>query len=67
MIIHLLDPANSEFIETIAFYNLQSEGLGYEFTAEVKRAMGRIVQYPEAWAPLSNAPAAAGQTDFRMA
>ena len=53
MTIDLLDPANSEFIETIAFYNLQSEGLGYEFAAEVKRAMGRIVQYPEAWAPLS--------------
>ena len=53
MTIDLLDSADSEFIEAIAFYNLQSEGLGYEFAAEVKRTIGRIVQYPEAWAPLS--------------
>jgi hypothetical protein len=53
MTIDLLDPADSEFVEAISFCNLQSEGLGCEFAAEVKRAMGRIVQYPEAWAPLS--------------
>ena len=53
MRVDFLDSANAEFAEVIAYYNLQSEGLGYEFAAEVKRAMGRIVQYPEAWAPLS--------------
>ena len=53
MRIDFLDPADAEFIETIAYYNLQSEGLGYEFAAEVKRAIERILQYPKAWAPLS--------------
>ncbi|GEM_PF-896211 len=36
-----------------SYYNLQSEGLGLEFAAEVKRALGRILQYPDAWTPLS--------------
>ena len=53
MRIDFLDSADAEFAEVIAYYNLQSEGLGYEFAAEIKRAMERILQYPEAWAPLS--------------
>ena len=53
MRIEFLDPANDEFVQAIAFYNVQSEGLGYEFAAEVKRAIARIIQYPEAWTPLS--------------
>lgn len=53
MRIDFLGPADAEFIETIAYYNLQSEGLGYEFAAEIKRATERIRQYPNAWAPLS--------------
>ena len=53
MRIDFLDPAETEFIEAIAYYNLQSKGLGYEFAVEIKRAMERILQYPKAWAPLS--------------
>ena len=53
MRIEFLDPADAEFVETIAYYNLQSEGLGYEFAAETKRAIERILQFPNAWAPLS--------------
>lgn len=53
MRIDFLDPADTEFVEAIAYYNLQSEGLGYEFAAEIKRAMERILQYPKAWVPLS--------------
>ena len=53
MIVRFLEPAEADFVEAIAYYNLQSEGLGYEFAAEVKRTMGRIVQYPNAWRPLS--------------
>ena len=53
MTIDFLDPADAEFVDAIAYYNLQSEGLGYEFAAEVKRSISRISQYPEAWAPLS--------------
>lgn len=53
MRIDFLDPASAEFIEAIVYYNLQSEGLGYEFAAEVKKTIGRILQYPNAWALLS--------------
>lgn len=53
MRIDFLDSADAEFAEVIAYYNLQSEGLGYEFAAEIKRSMERILQYPEAWTPLS--------------
>ena len=53
MRIDFLDPADAEFVEAIAYYNLQSEGLGYEFAAEIKRSMERILKYPKAWAPLS--------------
>ncbi|MBU3935830.1 type II toxin-antitoxin system RelE/ParE family toxin, partial [Patescibacteria group bacterium] len=46
--------AKSELTEAISYYNAQSEGLGYEFAAEVKRTLERIVQYPDAWSKLSN-------------
>lgn len=54
MDIKYLAPAEAELLEAVAYYNSQSEGLGYEFAAEVKRTIGRIVQYPEAWTQLSN-------------
>lgn len=53
MNVDFLDPAEVEFGEAIAYYNGQSEGLGFEFAAEVKRAIGRIMEYPKAWALLS--------------
>ena len=53
MKLDFLQTADDEFVETIAYYNLQSEGLGLEFAAEVKRGLGRILQYPTAWTPLS--------------
>jgi len=48
-----LDPAESELFEAISYYNGEGEGLGYEFAAEVKRTIGRIMEYPNAWAQLS--------------
>jgi hypothetical protein len=48
-----LQTADAEFAEAIAYYNLQSEGLGLEFAAEVKRALSRVLQYPAAWTLLS--------------
>lgn len=48
MNVEFLDPAERELVDAIAYYNLQSEGLGYEFAAEVKRTLGRIVRYPDA-------------------
>lgn len=53
MQIEFLAPAEVELLDTIAYYNLQSEGLGYEFASEVKRTLERIDQYPEAWFQLS--------------
>jgi plasmid stabilization system protein ParE len=53
MKVRFLDPAEDEFREAIAYYNDQSEGLGFEFAAEVARTIERILQFPEAWTPLS--------------
>jgi len=53
MEIKFLAPAEAEFLDAISYYNMQSEGLGYEFATEVKRTIERIIQYPEAWAKLS--------------
>ncbi|MCI0628521.1 MAG: type II toxin-antitoxin system RelE/ParE family toxin [Acidobacteria bacterium] len=53
MIVHFLAPAQAEFAEAIAYYNTQREGLGFEFAAEVRKAIDRIIQYPEAWSHLS--------------
>jgi hypothetical protein len=53
MKIEFLEPAKTEFTEAVLYDNDQSEGLGYEFGAEVKRTIERIVQYPEAWPQLS--------------
>ena len=53
MEIEFLTPANQKLIEIIDHYNSESEGLGYEFASEVKNTLERIVQYPDAWHPLS--------------
>ena len=54
MEIAFLPPAKQELTEAIAYYNSQSEGLGYEFAAEIKRTLERIALYPDAWVKLSN-------------
>jgi plasmid stabilization system protein ParE len=48
-----LRPAEVELREAIDYYNRQSPGLGYEFAAEVKRAIERMKSHPEAWHRLS--------------
>jgi plasmid stabilization system protein ParE len=48
-----LDAAQSEFEETIAYYNEQRTGLGFEFADQVEQALARIRHYPEAWSLLS--------------
>ncbi len=53
MEIEFLGPAEDELTDAVSYYNMQSEGLGFEFAAEVKRTIERIVQYPEAWSKLS--------------
>jgi hypothetical protein len=53
MKIRFLAPAEAEFLEAIAYYNQQSEGLGFEFALEIERTLERIMQYPKAWTSLS--------------
>lgn len=53
MKVEFLDPARRELIEAIAYYNNESEGLGYRFAAAVRRTISRITQHPHAWTPLS--------------
>lgn len=53
MHIDFLSIAEEEFVEAVDYYNQQSEGLGYEFAFEVQRTLERIIQFPEAWTPLS--------------
>jgi hypothetical protein len=53
MNVSFLGPAEAELMEAVAYYNQQSEGLGYEFAAEVKRTLSRIMQFPDAWPKLS--------------
>lgn len=53
MRVGFLVPAEEALVEAVAYYNNESEGLGFEFAVEVKRAISRIVDYPAAWAALS--------------
>ena len=53
MEIKFLAVAEAELNNAIDYYNGESEGLGYEFAAEVKRTLERIFQYPEAWLLIS--------------
>jgi len=53
MVVKFLSPARSELAEATAYYNSQKSDLGSEIAEEVKRTLERILQYPEAWSPIS--------------
>lgn len=53
MRIEFLAPAEMELIDASSYYNIQSEGLGFEFASEVKKTIERIIQHPESWTKLS--------------
>jgi len=53
MEVRILAPAEAEPLDAIAYYNSESEFLGYEFAAEVRRTIARIIEHPNAWAPIS--------------
>jgi len=53
MNVEFLGPAEAELVEAVAYYNQESEGLGFELAAEVKRTLRRIIEYPTAWTALS--------------
>jgi mRNA-degrading endonuclease RelE of RelBE toxin-antitoxin system len=50
----VFDPAASEeLFAAVAWYDKERKGLGDEFLLEVRRAVHRVEENPEAWAPLS--------------
>jgi hypothetical protein len=53
MVVKFLAPAQAELMEAVAYYESQKRGLGSQFAEEVKRTIQRILQYPEAWSPIS--------------
>ncbi|HXJ96832.1 MAG TPA: type II toxin-antitoxin system RelE/ParE family toxin [Terriglobia bacterium] len=53
MRVEFLAPARDELVEAVTFYNSRKQGLGQDFAIEVQRTIERIIQYPEAWSPLS--------------
>jgi plasmid stabilization system protein ParE len=53
MKVEFLEPARAEFLEAVEYYNQQREGLGLEFAEEVRATIERIIQFPEAWLPIS--------------
>jgi len=44
----ILAAAEVDLLNAVSYYNEQSEGLGYEFAAEVKQTLARILQFPDA-------------------
>ena len=54
MKVSFLDVAAQEFAEAREYYDNQRVGLGDEFALEVQQTIGRIVEHPSAWAPLSS-------------
>lgn len=53
MKIEFLEQAETELILAVEYYNNVSAGLGFEFALEIKRALDRILQFPEAWSTIS--------------
>lgn len=49
MKIRILSCAEQELVDAIDYYNEQFPGLGFEFAAEVKSTLFRIVSFPNAW------------------
>jgi plasmid stabilization system protein ParE len=53
MRVRFLTAARDEFREGVRYYDNQRDGLGAEFREQVRAAVERIRQFPEAWHPLS--------------
>lgn len=49
MTVEFLEPALNEYREAIDFYNLQSEGLGNKYAAEIDNTISILKNYPEGY------------------
>jgi len=47
------EDAETELDNAVGYYEECQEGLGLEFAQEVYAAIVRVVQFPEAWSPMS--------------
>jgi len=47
------EDAETEFDKAVDYYEECQPGLGLEFTQEVYAAIARVIQFPEAWSPIS--------------
>ena len=54
MNVRLLEAAEQELDETIAYYNAQAFGLGDAFLLEALRVFDLVVAHPLAWHPLED-------------
>ena len=52
MTFRFLPPAAREVKEAAKFYEGRVSGLGFDFNAEVRAAIRRILAQPQAWCPL---------------
>lgn len=43
----------SEFYDSVAYYESQKDGLGLEFSEEIYSTIQRILQYPSAWTKIT--------------
>ena len=46
MNVQFLESAQAEFTEAVNYYDAQAEGLGLEFSNEVKATILRIIEHP---------------------
>jgi plasmid stabilization system protein ParE len=53
MIVRLLEPAQAELDDAIAWYAEQAPGLGDAFLIQTLKTVQLIEQYPKAWHPLT--------------
>ena len=56
MIVRFLAPARAELWKAVDYFNMQSEGLGFEFAAEVKRS---IADFGQHWCTIEGCAAVA--------
>lgn len=54
MSIRLLEPAQMELDEAIAWYAEQAPGLGDAFLIETLKTLRLVEQFPQAWHPLTS-------------
>ena len=54
MKVEILEVAERELDDGFIYYESLQDGLGKRFLFEIKNSIGRIVQYPNGWHPLSN-------------